>query len=80
MTLGEKINNAMRAKKITQTKLAEKTYITQTTISRYIKDQRTPDAIALKAICEALDGSADWLLDIGGNNSEDLKNLQSSKN
>ena len=70
MTLGEKINHAMRAKKITQTKLAEKTYITQTTISRYIKDQRTPDAIALKAICEALDVSADWLLGLGENDKD----------
>lgn len=65
MTLGEKINQAMRAKGINQRQLAEKTYITQTTVSRYITGQRTPDAIALKAICEALDVSADWLLGLG---------------
>lgn len=65
MTLGEKINHAMRAKGMNQRQLAEKTYITQTTVSRYITGQRTPDANNLKDICLALDVSADWLLGLG---------------
>ena len=79
ITLGKRIKQAMESKNMKQYELAEKTYITQTTISRYITGERTPDAINLKAICEALDVSADWLLEIRGNQQEELKRLEKLK-
>ena len=79
ITLGKRIKQAMESKNMKQYELAEKTYITQTTISRYITGERTPDAINLKAICEALDVSADWLLEIRENQQEELKRLEKLK-
>ena len=79
MTLGKRIKQAMESKNMKQYELAEKTYITQTTISRYVTDERTPDAITLKAICEALDVSADWLLEIREEQQEELKRLEELK-
>ena len=79
ITLGKRIKQAMKLKNIKQYELAEKTYITQTTISRYITGERTPDAINLKAICEALDVSADWLLEIKDYQQEELKRLEKLK-
>ena len=64
ITLGKRIKQAMESKHITQKELAEKTYITQTTINRYINDQRMPNAMALKDICKALDVSPEWVLGI----------------
>lgn len=79
ITLGKRIKQAMESKNMKQYELAEKTYITQTTISRYITGERTPDAINLKAICEALDVSADWLLEIRENQQEELKRIEKLK-
>lgn len=79
ITLGKRIKQAMKLKNMKQYELAEKTYITQTTISRYITGERTPDAINLKAICEALEVSADWLLEIKDYQQEDLKRLEKLK-
>lgn len=78
-TIGKRIKQAMQLKNMKQYELAEKTYITQTTISRYITGERTPDAINLKAICEALDVSADWLLEIKDYQQEELKRLEKLK-
>lgn len=64
ITLGKRIKQAMESKHMTQKELAEKTYITQTTISRYINDQRMPGAMALKDICKVLDVSPEWVLGI----------------
>ena len=79
ITLGKRIKQAMESKNMKQYELAEKTYITQTTISRYITGERTPDAINLKAICEALEISADWLLEIKDYQQEELKRLEKLK-
>lgn len=79
ITLGKRIKQAMQLKHMKQYELAEKTYITQTTISRYITGERTPDAINLKAICEALGVSADWLLEIKDYQQEELKRLEKLK-
>lgn len=64
ITLGKRIKQAMESKHMTQKELAEKAYSTQATISRYIKDLRTPDAMTLKTICNALDVSPEWVLGI----------------
>lgn len=64
ITLGKRIKQAMESKHMTQKELAEKAYSTQATISRYIKDLRTPDAMTLKTICKALDVSPEWVLGI----------------
>ena len=64
ITLGKRIKQAMESKHMTQKELAEKAYTTQVTISRYINDLRTPDAMTLKTICKALDVSPEWVLGI----------------
>ena len=64
ITIGKRIKQAMESKHMTQKELAEKAYSTQVTISRYINDLRTPDAITLKTICKALDVSSEWVLGI----------------
>ena len=79
MSIGEKIKEAMKENNIKHWELADKIYITQTTLSRYIADKRTPDAITLKALCEALDVSADWLLEIDETNKQDLKKVAKLK-
>lgn len=64
ITLGKRIKQAMESKHMTQKELAEKAYSTQVTISRYVNDLRTPDAMTLKTICKALDVSPEWVLGI----------------
>lgn len=64
ITLGKRIKQAMESKHMTQKELAEKACITPVTISRYINDLRTPDAMTLKTICKALDVSPEWVLGI----------------
>lgn len=64
ITLGKRIKQAMESKHMTQKELAEKAYSTQVTISRYVNDLRTPDAMTLKTICNALDVSPEWVLGI----------------
>ncbi len=64
ITLGKRIKQAMESKHMTQKELAEKAYSTQVSISRYINDLRTPDAMTLKTICKALEVSPEWVLGI----------------
>lgn len=64
MTIGEKIKHVLDIKGMSQKELADKTRMTEVTISRYIADSRTPNAKAIKTLCKALDISADWLFGI----------------
>ena len=59
-TLGERIR-ILRGS-ISQSLFSQKFGITQNTLSRYERDQRTPDAQFLADICTKMDVSADWLL------------------
>lgn len=67
MTIGEKIKLALEMRGMSQRELADKTRLTEVTISRYVADSRKPNAKTIKAICRALHISADWLLDIKEN-------------
>lgn len=64
MTIGEKIKHVLEIKGLTQKDLAQKSHLTNATICRYINDSRMPNAENLKILCETLDISADWLLEI----------------
>ncbi len=63
MTIGEKIRFALSMKRMKQKELAKKVGITEVSMSRYILDERIPNAIAIKRICRALDISVEWMLE-----------------
>lgn len=64
MDLGENLKNARKAAKVTQKELAEAVGVYPKDISRWENNQRTPSAIALAKLCEALGASADDILEI----------------
>lgn len=66
MNIGERIAHALEMRGMTQKELANKTRLTEVTISRYINNQRVPKATHVKTLCKALCVSADWLLDVNG--------------
>lgn len=66
MGIGERIAHALEMRGMTQKELANKTRLTEVTISRYINNQRVPKATHIVTICKALCVSTDWLLDMKG--------------
>ena len=62
MTLGEKIRQLRKRKKITQSQLAELIGTHESHIGRYEKDQSVPTSPILKKIAEAFNVSVDYLL------------------
>ena len=64
MTIGEKIKFALEMRGMSQKELANKTRLTEVTISRYVNDLRIPKASHIKTLCRALCVSADWLLGV----------------
>lgn len=64
MSIGENLKHAIEMRGMTQKELANKTRMTEVTISRYINNQRMPKATHIKTLCKVLCISADWLLDI----------------
>lgn len=62
--IGERIAHALEMRGMTQKELADKTRLTEVSISRYINNQRIPKATHIKTICKALNVSADWLLGV----------------
>lgn len=62
MTIGEKLALIGLLKKLNQKELAEKLNVTQSTISRYQKDERIPDYNLLKNLVEKLNVNPSWLL------------------
>lgn len=67
-TFGEKLKQARTAKKMSQTKLAQKLYVTAPTVCRYENDQVLPPLDVTKRIAAILNVSLDWLC--GGDTSE----------
>ena len=65
-TIGYRIKKLRSYAKITQKDLAEKLGISDKTLSRYEKDENTPDVYALVRIATYFDVSVDYLLGIGG--------------
>lgn len=66
MTIGVRLTHALEMRGMTQSELAEKTGITEVSISRYINDLRTPRVSQVIALCKELNISADWLLGLKG--------------
>lgn len=64
--LGKRLKISMKAKKMNQRRLSEKTGIMESTISRWLRDERKPNADNIIIICKELDISADWLLGLKG--------------
>lgn len=64
MTIGNRITLALEMRGISQKELANKTRMTEQTISRYVHDVRTPNAKVIKILYKALCVSADWLLGV----------------
>lgn len=71
MTIGNKIRLALEMRGMSQKELANKTRMTEISISRYVNDVRTPNAKAIKTLCKALYVSADWLLGVKEDDNED---------
>ena len=64
---GERISKLLENKGLTQKELAEKSGVTESAMSYYVKGDRTPRSDVLSRIAKALDTSTDYLL---GNSSE----------
>jgi transcriptional regulator with XRE-family HTH domain len=71
MTIGERIAHALEMRRMTQKELANKTRLTEVTISRYINNQRVPKATHIITLCKVLCVSADWLLGVKENGNVD---------
>ena len=66
-TWNEKIREARRAKGWSQQKVADILGVTRACFSNYEQGTREPTIALLKAICEILDISADYLIGITDN-------------
>lgn len=58
----ERLKLTMQLRGMTQRELAEKTGLTEASISRYVSGQRVPNAESLMKICEALMIYSDYFL------------------
>ncbi|OAH58653.1 MULTISPECIES: helix-turn-helix transcriptional regulator [Bacillaceae] len=61
-TFGERLKHVRKAKKLRQNELGQTLGLTQSTISQYEKNQKTPDINTLKKIADTLNVSAEYLL------------------
>lgn len=62
--LGERIKTALFYHDMSQKDLAEKIGVTEATMCRWCKNERSPKANDIIKICRALHISADWLLEL----------------
>lgn len=62
MSLGERIQELLDEKQITQRELAERLHVTPNTINGYIKNRRCPDCATIVQIAQNLDTTSDYLL------------------
>jgi transcriptional regulator with XRE-family HTH domain len=70
MSINKNLKLILEIKGLSQKDLSEKTGITQATISRYINGSRLPSAESIITICEELNISSDWLLEIHNSKKE----------
>lgn len=61
-SLGEKIHKLRRREDLTMEELAAKIGVDESTLRRYERDRRLPNADALKGLAEALNTTSDYLL------------------
>lgn len=64
MNLGENLKKVRKAAGVTQKELAERLQVYQKDISRWENNELTPSAITLARICNALNASADVVLEL----------------
>ena len=64
MNFGERLREARKAKGYTQEQLAVIIGVAKSTLTGYEKGNREPDVFKIKALSQALDVSAGYLLDI----------------
>ena len=64
MTVGQRIKKILDNQGMTQRELAEKAGVTESAISRYVRDGRIPQTLILINICDTLHVSSDYLLGI----------------
>ena len=69
MNIGNKMKSIMKPQSITQKDLAVRLNMNETNVSRYINNQREPNAETLANIATALNTTVDYL--VGENKSED---------
>ncbi len=69
MSLGERIQELLDEKQITQRELAARLHVTPNTINGYIKNRRCPDCATLVQIAQHLGTTSDYLL---GNTASSL--------
>lgn len=62
MNIGNRIHKLLIEKQITRKEMASKLNISYSAISKYITNQRTPDAETITKLADALDVSVDYLL------------------
>lgn len=60
---GDWLDEAIKARKLTQTKIAAACGVSQQAVSHWVKNDRTPAADSLRPLAKALDISADELLE-----------------
>lgn len=63
MSIGKSIKKALAERHMTQGELAQKINLTESCISRYVNDQRTPKADTLARVADALNVTTDSLLE-----------------
>ncbi|MFS0882753.1 helix-turn-helix domain-containing protein [Metabacillus niabensis] len=66
-TLGERLRELRKNRKLTQTELANLLHLTRNQISTYEKDQVVPSLEVIVDYCLFFNTSADYLLNIGTN-------------
>ena len=62
MSLGTRIASMRGFRRMSQDQLGARVGVTKQTISGWETDRRVPDADVIKALCVALDCTADYLL------------------
>lgn len=61
-TFGQRLKKAIKNKKMTLSQLSDEIGWHKESISLWCRDKNSPSALALQALCEALDVSADYML------------------
>jgi transcriptional regulator with XRE-family HTH domain len=62
MSIGQRLSDALKAKKMSQNTLGEHMGVTRQTVNKWVKDQSDMPVKSLIKLCDILDISADWLL------------------
>lgn len=77
-SISKKIEERIQELNISQRELAEKVGVTEATISRYIKGERTPRGDIIPKIASALKVTADYLVGDNGIENSELKIMPSA--